>query len=88
MYQQLIAVCWDFLGDVFLTPSRLPPVPALHSALACFFCCGVARTLSLLRSSLQELLKDSIQVLRQKCDSMIAEVEAFESGVDFDEAMP
>lgn len=36
----------------------------------------------------QELLKDSIQVLRQKCDSMIAEVEAFESGVDFDEAMP
>ncbi|CAM9658549.1 unnamed protein product [Ectocarpus sp. 6 AP-2014] len=36
----------------------------------------------------KELLKDSIQVLRQKCDSMIAEVEAFESGVDFDEAMP
>lgn len=37
---------------------------------------------------LQELLKDSIHVLRQKCESMIAEVEAFESGVDFDEAMP
>eukprot|EP00903_Cladosiphon_okamuranus_P005518 g5496.t1 len=36
----------------------------------------------------KELLKGSIQVLRQKCDSMIAEVEAFESGVDFDEAMP
>ncbi|CAN0033639.1 unnamed protein product, partial [Ectocarpus sp. 13 AM-2016] len=36
----------------------------------------------------KELLKDSVQVLRQKCDSMIAEVEAFESGVDFDEAMP
>lgn len=40
------------------------------------------------RFVLQELLKDSIQVLRQKCNSMIAEVEAFESGVDYDEAMP
>eukprot|EP00904_Undaria_pinnatifida_P009873 jgi/Undpi1/6015/HiC_scaffold_2.g01289.m1 len=36
----------------------------------------------------KELLKDSIQVLRQKCDVLIGEVEAFESGIDFDEAMP
>ena len=48
------------------------------------FCCAAGHVPSLL----QELLKDSIQVLRQKCESMIAEVEAFESGVDFDEAMP
>lgn len=38
--------------------------------------------------SAQELLKDSIQVLRQKCDALLGEVQAFESGVDFDKAMP
>lgn len=36
----------------------------------------------------KQLLKDSIQVLRQKCDTLISEVEAYEIGVDFDEAMP
>ncbi|CAN0467434.1 unnamed protein product [Ascophyllum nodosum] len=35
----------------------------------------------------KELLKDSIQVLRQKCDSLLAEVEAFESGADLERAM-
>lgn len=45
---------------------------------ACFFACYF----------LQELLKDSIQVLRQKCEVLMAEVDAFTSGVDFDEAMP
>lgn len=37
---------------------------------------------------LQQLLKDSIQVLKDKCDTLIAHVEDYEAGVDFDEAMP
>lgn len=71
-------------------PSRL--FPGLRRLLLCLSATKPPRSpliaVGIMLWLLQELLKDSIQVLRQKCDSMIAEVEAFEAGVDFDEAMP
>lgn len=49
-------------------------------------CCSRRRCAAL--DGTQELVKDSIRVLRRKCESFMAEIEAYEAKVGLDEVMP